>query len=165
MMMDKSSYFSYLRDVLGIKGILTSETSSYQLSKRLLSSASIQFVVSTDRTSQETQLLYKIKKATEEAISHPKIFVEIQEISGQIQSLQMSPSIPTYFILLGESLLTPMLRDKWSRGAVKANTPKNTWMWTHSLNQILSADSDQKRMHLKQTVWKDIKNIIYRCSA
>ena len=114
--MDKNSYFLYLRDVLGIKGIFVPEDLSFQLSKRLLSVASIQFVVPTDRTREETQLLYKIKKATEEAISNLEILVEIQEVTGQIQSLQMSPSIPTYFILLGESLFVPRLKNKWSRG-------------------------------------------------
>ena len=165
MIMDKNSYFLYLRDVLGIKGIFVPEDLSFQLSKRLLSVASVQFVVPTDRTSQETQLLYKIKKATEEAISNLEILVEIQEVTGQIQSLQMSPSIPTYFILFGESLLASELKNKWDRGVFKTDIPKCTWMWTHSLNKISSASSDQKCIHLKQTVWKDIKNIIYRCSA
>ena len=164
-MKDKGAYFSYLKDVLGIKGILASEALSYHLSKRLSLVASVQLVVPIDKASQETQLLDKIKKATEEAISNPKISVEIQEIIGQVQSLQISPSIPTYFILLGESLLTPKLKNKWSRGIVKTDVPKCHWIWTHSLNEISSADSDQKCMHLKQTVWKDIKNIIYHCSA
>ena len=164
-MLNRSAYFSYLRDVLGVKGVFVPEALSYQLSKQLSSTASLQLIVPTNKTSQETQLLYKIKKATEEALSHPKVFVEIQEVAGQIQSLQMFPSIPTYFILLGESLLCPELKNKWSRGAIKTDIQKCAWMWTHSLNEILSADSDQKCMHLKQTVWKDIKNITCRCVA
>ncbi len=164
-MVNRNAYFSYLKDVLGVKGVFVPEALSYQLSRQISSVASVQLVVSVDRTSQENQLLYKIKKATEEAISHPKIFVEVQEIAGQIQSLQMFPSIPTYFILLGESLLSPELKDKWSRGAIKTDIQKCTWVWTYSLNEILSAGSDQKCMHLKQTVWKDIKNITCRCVA
>ena len=163
-MTDKTAYFSYLRDVLGIKGVLASEALSCELSKHFLSIASIQLIVPMDKTSQETQLLCKIKKAIEEAVSHPKIFVEIQEIARQIQDLQISPFIPTYFILLGESLLASKLKNKWDRGVVKTDQ-KCIWMWTYSLNEISSTDSDQECMHLKQTVWKDIKNIIYRCSA
>ena len=164
-MTNKNVYFSYLKNVLGIKGVLVSEALSYQLSKRLSSVASIQLIVPIDRTSGETQLLDKIKKAVEDTIAHPKIFVEVQEIAGLIQSLQISPSLPTYFIFLGESLLAPEVKSKWSRGDVKTDIRKCAWMWTHSLSEISSAGSDQKCMHLKQTVWKDIKKIIYRCSA
>ena len=163
MVVDRNSYFSYLEDVLGVKGILVSEALSYQISQRLLSIASLQLVVPADRASQETQLLDRIKKAIEELISSSKIFVEIQEVNGQIQSLQLFPSIPTYFILLGADLLTPQLVNKWDRGVVKADVSKCTWVWTHSLNEISSADSEQKCLHLKQIVWKDIKNIMNRC--
>ena len=162
-MRDQSSYFFYLREVLGIKGIIASETLSYQLSKKLSSIASVQFVVPTDRTPQETQLLYKMKKATEETISNPKILVEIQEMTGQIQNLQISPSTSTYFILLGESLLNLHLKNKWGRGIVKTDIPKCAWIWTHSLKEILSADSDQKRLYLKQIVWKDIRSHLTKC--
>ena len=159
---------TYLKEVLGIKGIFLSASLIQEVKKSLAfatQTATIQLLVPANRTHQESQLLDKIKQAIKAKVKK-STSVEVQKISGQIKSLQVSTVIPTYLIIFGEDLLSSDLKSKdWNRGIFKTDLQSCTWMWTYALSemQALSPEQQSKCTQLKQTVWNDIKSVLSTC--